>query len=114
MKVTHKFFIAGVQFHEMKDVIGDLKVGDQLHLEPEPENKYDPNAIKIEHCVANKDDLNVKSTVLGFVPKKFSSEVSASLEIGNKLECVISFLDGRLKPWEMCEVEIRDLGVLNE
>ena len=43
------------------------------------------------------------------MPKKFSSEVCALLEIGKNLECVIVELDKTAKPWEQCKVEIREV-----
>ena len=44
-----KFFIAGVKFRGI-EAINELKqrqVGDMLEMEKEPENKYDPNAVKL-------------------------------------------------------------------
>ena len=99
MKTTHSFYIAGVQFHEMKNVISDLSKGDELDLVPEPWNKYDPNAVAIQAC----------GTILGYVPKKFSSEVSAMLEVGKELTCVIAELKPQSKPWEQCKVDIGEL-----
>lgn len=110
-RVTNKFFIAGVQYHRMKEVINDLKVGYSLSLNPDPTNLFDPNAIKIMQGVV-KPDMETESIMLGFVPKKFSSSINMLIEIGNRIECVITFLDKKLKPWEQCEVEIRDFGEL--
>lgn len=102
-KVTHKFYIAGVQHHQMYKVINKIEEGFNLQLTPEPTNKYDPNAIKIEFITSN----NIVS--LGYVPKRFSSEVSAAIELDKHLECVIVTFDKKAKPWESCEVEIREL-----
>jgi hypothetical protein len=111
-KVTHKFFIAGVQFHEMKNVIDDLSEGDNLLLVPEPSNKFDPNAVCIELVTWG----DPPSVMLGFVPKKFSSEVAAALEVGKSLECVLVKLNKSAKTWEQAEVEIREVfkGVFEE
>lgn len=103
-KVTHKFFIAGVQFHQLKSVINNLSEGDSLTLLPEPSNKFDPNAVRIEYLRKNYDSI-----MLGFVPKKFSSEVAAALEVGKVLECVLVTLNKDAKTWEMAEVEIREM-----
>ena len=94
-----KFFIAGVQHHELHEVIGDLKEDDELDLICEPDNKFDPNAIRIE----------IEDTMLGYVPKKFSAEVSAALEVGHDLECKITKLTPSAKPWEQCEVTIAQI-----
>lgn len=91
------FYIAGVQFHEMKNVISDLNEGQTLSLVPDPENKFDPNAVCIKH----------EDTMLGFVPKTFSSEIAAMLELC-ELKCTIEKLNRSASPWEQCRVVISD------
>lgn len=97
-----KFYIAGVQFRSARDKEALLNVneGDELFLEPEPENKFDPNAIKIV------DEGN--SFHFGYVPKKFSSEVASALEAGFDLVCTITKHNKNAKPWEVCFVEIKE------
>ncbi len=85
-------------------MIDDLSEGNHLLLIPEPSNKYDPNAVRIEY-----DDLVKPRVMLGFVPKKFSSEVAAALEIGKVLECVLAELNKGAKQWEMAKVEVREI-----
>lgn len=99
----YQFFIAGVQHHRIKEVINFLKEGDFLMLVPEPSNKFDPNAVRIEIM---KDD---EAIMLGYVPKKISAEVSASITIGKNLECVLTDYNKQAKPWEMAKVEIREV-----
>jgi len=98
--VIREFYVAGARFHELPKVIHDLSVGNTLKLVPEPTNPYDPNAIKIIY------ETFEKSAFLGYVPAKFSSEISALMEI-SKLECVITELNPSAKPWEMCKVAIK-------
>ena len=94
MKKT--FFIAGVQHHPgMKEVIKDLEVGNTLDLVKDPENKFDPNAVRIEH----------EGNMLGFVPMKFSSEVVGILDVA-EVECMIQVLNPTAKPWEQCLVTV--------
>jgi hypothetical protein len=100
-KVTHSFYIAGVQHHQMYKVLKDMKIGERLSIIPDPENKYDPNAIRLEY-------LGI--IMVGFVPKKFSSEVNAKLAVGKTLECVIVELNPTKKPWEQCKVEIMEVA----
>jgi len=97
MPEQKEFYIAGVKFHKLNTIINDLKVGDILDLSPEPTNKFDPNAVKIEYGFI----------MLGYVPKKFSSEISAIFEIGLNLECVIVELNPGAKSWEQCKCVIR-------
>jgi hypothetical protein len=90
-----KFFIAGVQHHQIHEVLAELTEDEILDLVPEPTNSYDPNAVRIEF----------NGVMLGYVPKKFSAEISAMLET-SELLCTITTLNKAAKPWEMCEVEI--------
>ena len=97
-KMKKEFHIAGVQFHEMKYVVNDLEEGMKLELVPEPDNKFDPNAIAIKH-----NDI-----MLGYVPKTHSAEVSAVMEI-SPLNCIIIAVDPSAKPWEQCKVIIQEV-----
>ena len=98
--IVRDFYVAGARFHELPKVIHDLSIGNTLKLVPEPTNPYDPNAIKIIY------ETFEKSAFLGYVPAKFSSEISALMEI-SKLECEITELNPSAKPWEMCKVAIK-------
>lgn len=104
-KVSHSFFIAGVQHHQMHKVLQNMEVDDRLQLVLEPTNKFDPNAVRIERVRVDGEDV-----MCGYVPKKFSSEVTAAFEVGISLECVIVELNKSAKPWEQCKVEIREVG----
>lgn len=93
-----KFFIAGVKFRGT-EAINELirrQVGDMLEMEKEPENKYDPNAVKL---ISN-------GTMVGYVPQRFSSEVTAMLTIGDA-ECQIVAINPTRPPYELCEVVVR-------
>lgn len=102
-KVLYRFFIAGVQYHDINSVIKHLKEETRLQLVAEPTNKYDPNAVRIEYVGDKKD------TMLGYVPRQISSEISAAIELGKSLECVITHINPKARPWEKCKVEIREL-----
>lgn len=97
-----EFFIAGVQHHRIKDVFNDLSEGDNLMLVPEPTNKYDPNAVRIEFATYEKQAM------IGYVPKKFSAKVSAILTVA-KLECVLTEFNKSAKPWEQAKVVIKEV-----
>ena len=97
------FYVAGVQFRPKGDITlasNILKEGDKLFLLPEPTNKFDPNAVRIIF------DNGGVQFMLGFVPKKFSASVSAVIEVGVKLDCILTTFNPSAKPWEMLEVEI--------
>lgn len=91
-----QFYIAGVKFHDLPRHIRDLEKGTELTLVPEPTNPYDPNAVKIFWG----------EIFCGYVPAKFSAEISGLIEIGVELSCVVTQVNVSAKPWEMCQVEI--------
>jgi hypothetical protein len=69
----------------------------------EPTNKFDPNAVAIYF------DNGKVQKMLGYVPRKYSSEVSAMFEIGKHLECVLTKFNKNAAPWEMFDVEIKEI-----
>jgi hypothetical protein len=111
--MNHKFFIAGVQFRprdEINRAVKQLEVGTELYLEREPENKFDPNAVKILHITTEfkeGDEVEVV-TFLGYVPKKFSSEVSALLDYDEVVNCTVTAVNPLAKTYEMIQVELTE------
>jgi len=91
----YEFYVAGVKFHELHKCIDNIKVGDSLPMEPEPTNKYDPNAIK----------LHFGDFMVGYVPAKLSADVSAELSI-RPLICVVTEVNPAEKPWAQLKVAI--------
>jgi hypothetical protein len=79
--------LVGVSFRPAfaKEVVGALELGDELVLELDPENKYDPHAIKvIDH---NSGEF------IGFIRAADAVEISAALIDYENYSCtVISFL----------------------
>jgi endonuclease/exonuclease/phosphatase family metal-dependent hydrolase len=122
--MSKTFYIAGVQFRPASalDAIKQLKEGDELILDPEPDNQYDPNAIRILIEVEFEKDGEqmVVREHLGYVPKKFSGELAAIIEVYglDNMECIVTKVDPNAKKWEMLEVEVRsideDLGDIEE
>ena len=105
--MKRSFFIAGVQFRPKEEINAagkDLVVGDTLLMVPEPDNKFDPNAVKLIHVLKTDEEY---ICFLGYVPKKFSSEVSALLSIGAELQCVVDEVNPAAKTYEMFKVTIR-------
>jgi hypothetical protein len=93
-----EFFVAGVQFHQLKTVIKGIQPGDILTLRAEPTNKYDPNAVRIE----------LGDVMLGYVPAKqgnLSAKVSGLLQI-ERLLCRVLEVNPDAKTWEQLKVEI--------
>ena len=106
MSEKREFYIAGVKFHQYKTVLNDVSEGNTLQLIPETDPKilkFDPNAVRIYF------DNGDKAAFLGFVPKKFSSEISALLEVGIELECTLVGFTRDAPTWEIFKVEISEV-----
>ena len=106
------FFIAGVQFRprwEIDAAVKQIEISDQLTLVPEPANKFDPNAVQIyyESLIGEDLEKGELATFLGYVPKKFSAEVSAMLEIGAPIICTVDEVNPSAKTYEMIKVTIQ-------
>ena len=102
--MKRQFFIAGVQFRPRVSIdraTKGMKVGDSLRLFPEPTNKFDPNAVQIISRVDAHEEI-----FLGYVPKKFSSEVSAMLGIGAPIICTVDEVNPDGKTYEMIKVTV--------
>lgn len=103
--MKRQFFIAGVQFRPRAEInwAGDvMKVGDKLILVSEPSNKFDPNAVQILFDIPEKDER----VFLGYVPKKFSSEVTAFLSLGAPIICTVDEVNPAAKTYEMFKVTV--------
>lgn len=80
--------VAGVTYQNedgtsRKDIIAGLSSGDKLRLEREPDNKYDPNAVKV--CALCGDTWKQ----IGYLPKDVAGEVSTALEAGQKYSVIL-------------------------
>jgi len=98
-----KFYIAGMQFRPKEEIakaIQSIKVDDELILRCEPTNKFDLFAVRI---LAFIEDHNF---FIGYVPKKFSAQVTQALNMDTKLTCTVSKIDTEAQTWAMCEVRI--------
>ena len=104
-----EFYIAGVQFHQAITVQDNFKVGDELVIRPEPNNKYDPNAVAL---IWNNDGQE-DDVMIGYVPAKFSGEISAELLAFDNIRCFFTEIDLAAKTWERFKVEIKSINDLD-
>lgn len=74
--------VAGVTFQGRQETVAKLSEGDPLTLEREPDNPYDPNAIKVltEHGE------------VGYVPREYAAAVGVHLSAGTTYTCTVSEL----------------------
>ena len=102
------FYVAGVQHRpDWQDMLEELYEEQVLQLEPEPTNKYDPNAVKI---MAPFETGLVR--FLGYVPSKNGpAPVIASLiGKGINLRATILEVNEDAKPWKAIGVLIEEVG----
>ncbi len=69
------FNIAGFTYYDGVDVFDKLKVGAEVLLKPEPDNKYDKYAVAIY--------FNGKK--LGFIPRGTNKSISKLLNLGHNI-----------------------------
>ena len=100
MEEKFKFYIAGVKFHQAKSCLSRLEDGMILSMVPEPDNKYDNNAVQL--IAEIEDDV----FMLGYVPGKISASVSAFLEYAEEPICELIKVDPKAKTWEQLECVI--------
>ena len=67
------FNIAGFMYYNGADVFTELKIGRELKLLPEPENRHDEYAVAIYY----------KESKLGFVPRGENKSISKLLYFGH-------------------------------
>lgn len=108
MTKAYEFYIAGVQFHKAKEVINNLNMNGLIELIPEPTNEYDSNAIAIKYHQSPFESDNPTGTMLGYVPRRLSAEITAFIEINglNNVCCDFIEINKDKKPWEQLKVRI--------
>lgn len=103
-KKEFEFYVAGVRHHEIYKCLDKMKVGNHLMMEPEPLNKYDANAIRLEY---SSEDENI---MIGYVPGRISGDVTLMMwrKEGLGVHCEITELNKEEKPWKQVKVVIKE------
>ncbi len=92
------FAIAGYQFYEGESVEHQIKSGDSLKLNAEPDNLYDEYAVEI---------LTKNNVKLGYVPKSDNKALSRLLQQNAKVEANIEMIDLEEVSWERVRAGVR-------
>ncbi|SFG78940.1 HIRAN domain-containing protein [Sporolactobacillus nakayamae] len=96
------FYIAGLR-HYYSGAVHDLSFKNKLLLEKDPENKYDPFAVKIRLC---------DGVMLGFVPAFYSEFVTKVIDHQCRFQLEIDRLDSFAMP--QLQVHVSFFGSLNK
>jgi hypothetical protein len=93
------FHIAGFTYYDGIDVFYDLKIGTELQLIAEPDNRFDPYAVCIYY----------RKTKLGYIPRDENREISKFLQLGyaNIFEVKINRINKDANPEKQIRVTVR-------
>lgn len=82
--------LAGAQFRpaEAKAALRTAAIGDVVSLEPDPENEYDPQAVKVVFAGHH----------IGFIPKSANPPIFAALQAEDEVTVSIVAFESALKP----------------
>lgn len=107
--MTRKHFkhfpIAGFTYWEGPLAFNKLKVGRELHLIAEPDNRYDPMAVAVYY----------KRYKLGYIPKNANAEISTLLQLGHThlFQAVVQRIDATENPENQVGVVVYGVGEEN-
>lgn len=97
-EVEREFYITGIRYHSACQgsdcgALPGVKVGDILLLEEEPENAYDPMAIRV---------LTQENEILGYVPRYYNKAILARLHDGMGYSCKITEVNANMRNCSEC------------
>ena len=97
-EIEREFYITGIRYHSACQgsdcgALPGVKVGDILLLEEEPENAYDPMAIRV---------LTQENEILGYVPRYYNKAILARLHDGMGYSCKITEVNANMRNCSEC------------
>lgn len=88
--------LAGFQYYAGAQLWQELKVGDELSLARESDNRHDPNAVRVEW----------HGHKLGYLPRAENRAVAAEMDRGTRVAARISALVPHRDPWKRLRIDI--------
>lgn len=70
--------VAGVTFEGRQEIIRTMIGDETIQLRPEPENKYDPNAIAV--WVAFPNEARMPVSQIGYLPREIAEQIAPHLD----------------------------------
>jgi hypothetical protein len=83
--------VAGVTFDGRQEIIGMMHGNEDVMLIPEPDNKYDENAIAV--WVAFPTESGHEKAQIGYLPRDVAASVAPIIE-GEKILCKVDEITG--------------------
>ncbi len=121
--------VAGRMYHDADEVWDKLKIGTELRLVREADNRYDPEAIAIVYRDEPCEDMeqpiyqeklqmyqgrpeyddDCEEYLIGYVPRSHNTELAAFLDMGwgDIFECRICRIDPEAHPEQQLRVTIK-------
>ena len=91
--------VVGVTYGGRQTVVAQLQEGEQVFLVRDPNNTFDPNAIKV---------IRVNGQQIGFLDRNLAARLSARLdEYGQPVQAYVSSITGGFYPGSCLGVLIR-------
>jgi hypothetical protein len=88
--------LAGFNYHQAPEVWQDMRVGDALGLEREPDNVHDPRAISVLW----------RGHKLGYVPRAQNAALAWAMDRGDNLDARVSRVQPHRNPRKRIEFEV--------
>ena len=88
--------LAGFNYHQAPEVWRDMRVGDALKLEREPDNVHDAKAISVQW----------RGHKLGYVPRAHNAALAWAMDRGESLHARVSRLQPHRNPRQRIEFEV--------
>ena len=88
--------LAGSQYHQLNDLKDLIRVGDPLELRREPENRHDPNAVRVFW----------RGHSLGYLPRKENAAVAKAMDGGEPVSANIEDMKQDPNPWKRLRVSV--------
>lgn len=86
MKAKKLFFkechLAGAMYHDLDEVFELLKIGTELELVRELDNRYDKNAVAVVYRKKGTEDVADEEFHIGYIPRNENETIASLLEMG--------------------------------
>lgn len=88
--------LAGSQYYALENLWEDIRPGDALTLERDPDNRHDPRAIRVLW----------RDRQIGHLPRAHNRPLAAALDRGQPLQGRVGALTRHPDPWRRVVVEV--------
>jgi hypothetical protein len=93
--IVGRFSVAGFRYYRGPELIVRIHAGAPIRLIAEPENPYDPMAVRVD----------LGSEKLGYIPRRENQAISRLLLSGARVNARVAEVHPEEEPWRMLVVE---------